>query len=310
MSERKPFDLASYQPYRRPVEIGFWLLLATYNAVANTITTRIDISRVGANFASWEPMVWEVSSNFVLAALVPALAWWLGRHPFHVDTWRRSLPWHVLGSVVYSAAHVTAMVGLRKLAYLAMGAQYDFGDVLWQFFYEYLKDARTYASMALIIVAYRFWLLRLQGEARLLDTPDEGEPAEPVDRPERFLVRKLGREFLIAAQDIEWVQAAGNYVNLRVRERDYPLRSTIAGVESRLDPALFLRVHRSYIVNLSHLVAIEPLDTGDARLHLRGGHTIPCSRRYRALLRERVAGVREIVGAATEPTNGERRPTP
>ena len=73
---------------------------------------------------------------------------------------------------------------------------------------------------------------RLQGEASLLAAPDDdAPPLEPVERPERFLVRKLGREFLVAAADIEWLQASGNYVNLRVRGRDYPLRSTIAAIE-------------------------------------------------------------------------------
>src|SRR3546814_10190700 len=73
---------------------------------------------------------------------------------------------------------------------------------------------------------------------------------EPIERPERFLVRKLNREFLVAAADIEWLQAAGNYVNLRVRGHDYPLRITIAGIEAKLDPARFARIHRSYVANL------------------------------------------------------------
>jgi DNA-binding LytR/AlgR family response regulator len=113
-----------------------------------------------------------------------------------------------------------------------------------------------------------------------------------VERPERFLVRKLGREFLVAAADIEWLQAAGNYVNLRVRGHDYPLRSTIAGIGERLDPARFARIHRSYIVNLDQVASIEPLDTGDARVHLRDGGVLPCSRRQREALRDRLAPAR------------------
>ena len=108
-----------------------------------------------------------------------------------------------------------------------------------------------------------------------------------MERPERFLVRKLGREFLVAAADIEWLQAAGNYVNLRVRGHDYPLRSTIAGIEAQLDPERFVRIHRSYIVNLGQVTSIEPLDSGDARVHLHDATVLPCSRRYRAGLRAR-----------------------
>jgi DNA-binding LytR/AlgR family response regulator len=179
------------------------------------------------------------------------------------------------------------MVGLRIVAYRLQGSEYDFGDWGRQLLYEYLKDARTFAGMVLMIETYRFLLRRWQGEASLLTAPDEGPPLESVERPERFLVRKLGREFLVAANDVEWLQAASNYVNLRVRGHDYPLRSTIAGVEGKLDPRLFARIHRSYIVNLSQVVSIEPLDSGDARVHLKDGSHLPCSRRYRDALKPR-----------------------
>ena len=154
--------------------------------------------------------------------------------------------------------------------------------------YEYSKDVRTFIGMVLLIHGYRLLVLRLQGEASLLDAPDAGPPVEPVERPERFLVRKLGREFLISVADVEWLQASGNYVNLHLRGRDYPLRSTIAGIEAKLDPDRFVRVHRSYIVNLDRITSIEPLESGDARIHLGDGSAVPCSRRYRQALRPRV----------------------
>lgn len=84
---------------------------------------------------------------------------------------------------------------------------------------------------------------------------------------------------------VEWLQAAGNYVNLHVRGRDYPLRTTMAAIEAQLDPARFVRVHRSYIVNLNQVGEIEPLDTGDARIRMRDGTPVPCSRTYRDALR-------------------------
>lgn len=145
--------------------------------------------------------------------------------------------------------------------------------------------------MVAIIEVYRFIRRRRQqGEAALLGPPDEGLPAEPMERPERFIVRKLGREFLVAAANIEWIQAAGNYVNLHVSGRDYPLRSTIAGIEEKLAPDRFVRVHRSYIVNLDQIASIEPMDAGDARVHMRDTAVVPCSRRYREQLRACLAG--------------------
>lgn len=287
--ERPRSSYERYLPYRRWVEVGYWVVSAAMAAIGNTITVTMEMERAGMDFHPWGPAIWEWSSNGVLLALVPALVWFTRRFPLHLDTWRRQLPWYLLASVVHSLVHVVAMVAIRKAAYAGLGEHYDFGNWPRELLYEYIKDVRTFLGAVLLIHGYRFLVLRLQGEATLLDAPDDDTPpVEPVERPERFLVRKLGREFLVAANDIESLQAAGNYVNLRVRGRDYPLRSTIAAIEARLDPGRFQRVHRSHIVNLDHVAMIEPLDTGDARLHLKDGSTLPCSRRYRAVLRDRV----------------------
>ena len=272
---------------RRAFEIGFWVVTTLINAVANSVTVLMDIRRTRLDFGAWEPVTWEWSSAVLMLALAPAVVWFTRRVPLHWDTWRRTLPLYVLASLVFSLAHVLGMVAIREVVYAAHGAEYDFGPWLEQLGYEYLKDVRSFASMVVLVEGYRFIRRRLQGEASLLGEPDEGPPVEPVERPERFLIRKLGREFLVAANDIEWLQAAGSYVNLRVRGHDYPLRCTMATIEERLDPSRFARIHRSYMVNLGQVASIEPLDTGDARVHLSDGTVLPCSRRHRDALRER-----------------------
>ena len=277
-----------FLPWKHWFEIGFWVANTLLNAVFNSITVLMDIHRRGLGFADWEPVVWEWSSGLAWLALVWPIVWFTRRFPLHWDNWRRQLPWHLLASVAVSLLHVAIMVGLRELAYHQMGGDYDFGDWPRELFYEYIKDVRGYFLMVALIELYRLVLRRLQGEASLLGAPDEGLPVEPVERPERFLVRKLGREFLVAAAEVEWLQAAGNYVNLRVRGHDYPLRSTMAAIEAQLDPASFARIHRSYIVNLDQVASIEPLDSGDARVHLRDGTALPCSRRQRDALRSRI----------------------
>ncbi|MBN8480233.1 MAG: LytTR family transcriptional regulator [Xanthomonadales bacterium] len=279
-----------YLPWRRTVEIGFWLGFIVLNTLISVIVAQTDVARAGLDIAPWEPAAWEISSSVLWLVLVPAIAAFSRRFPLYWETWRGNLPLHLLATVVVSLVHVGGMVTLRKLFYASRGEVYDFGSWPHELTYEYLKDLRSYASILLTIEAYRLFLRRLQGEVSLLASPDEGLPVEPIDRPERFLVRKLGREFLVQATDIDWLQASGNYVNLHVKGRAYPLRSTIAGIEARVDPRRFARVHRSYIVNLDRLASIEPLETGDARLHLTDGNVLPCSRRYRAALRGR-AGV-------------------
>jgi hypothetical protein len=285
-----------YLRYRRSWEIALWTLAGVVTVVANSIVATIDLNRHRHPFDWWEPWSWELSSVVVLLALVPAQLLFDRRFPIRAGTWRRALPWHLLATVPYSLVHVVAMVGLRHVMYDAMGGEYDFGSWPGELWYEYLKDVRTYAFLLGFIYLYRLILLRVQGEARLLTAPDTGPPVEAIERPTRFLVRKVGAEFLVAARDIEWLEAAENYVNLHVRGRAYPLRSTMTAIQERLDPQRFVRVHRSYIVNLDFLVQIDPTDAGDAQLLLKDGTRIPCSRRYRQALRDELAGALSSAG--------------
>ena len=280
--------LALHQRWRRPFQIGFWAVVLSVQAVFNTVVTWIDLRDGPGSVPLWQPATWELTSVLAIGALVPAVAWVERRRPLHFDTLRRNLPWHLLASVAFCIAHVAMIVLLRKAVYAAAGTSYRVADWAQMLGYEYLKDVRTYAMILVALWSYRLVLMRLQGEARVLDAPEPAagaaEEAPAPTRPERFLVRKLRREFLIAAGDIEWLQAQGNYVGLHVNGHDYLLRSTLADFLLQLDPARFVRVHRSHAVNLDRVAEIEPLESGDARLRMKDGSQVPCSRRYRAAL--------------------------
>lgn len=262
------------------------MLLVGMNWIGNSVTVLMEIRRGQSRIQDWEPVVWEGSSAVMwLLILIPAIVWFTRRFPLHWDNWGRRMPSYLLASLAVSLVHVAGMVALREAVYALQGLDYRFGPWPRELLYEYIKDVRDFAMIVGLIEGYRFVLRRLQGEASLLAAPDAGPPVEPLDRPERFLIRKLGREFLVAARDIEWAQASGNYVNLHVLGHDYPLRSTMAGIESKLDPERFVRIHRSYLVNLDQVASIEPLDSGDASIHLKDGAVLPCSRSYRTTLR-------------------------
>ena len=302
MPPTRPNLFERYRPFRRRTEIAFWVLVALIQVGASVAVAAMDVRSSGRNVAFWQVLTWELSSHFSLLALLPAVFAFERRFPMDLEHLRRNLPWHLLGSVVFSLVHVGAMVLIRKAVYAAMGEHYSFGNWLVQWPYEFLKDVRAYALTVLAIRVYRIFMLRLQGEARLLDAPEEpaeavpaelnAQPApqepQPASRPERFLVRKLRREFLINAGDIDWVQAQGNYVGLHVNGHDYLLRATLTDVLGQLDPSFYARVHRSYAVHLDRIREIEPLDGGDARLHMRDGSQVPCSRRYRGSLQSTV----------------------
>ncbi|HYD78108.1 LytTR family DNA-binding domain-containing protein [Ramlibacter sp.] len=295
--------LTRYRRHERIADVGFWVAVLAAQLVFNTAVSWLDLRRFDPGQPLWQPLLWELTSVPVVGALIPAIVWWERRHPLRLDTLPGALGWHLAGAVGFTLLHVLGMVALRWAAYGALGLGYRVADWAGLFGYEFLKDVRSYAAILLAVLGWRFLLLRAQGEARVLDPPEPpaGTPAPLADlpadspspapvRPERFLVRKLRKEFLVAAADIDWLQAQGNYLGLRVKGHDYLLRSTMADFLQQLDPARFARVHRSWAVNLDRIAEIEPLEAGDARLTMKDGSQVPCSRRFRDALTHAAQG--------------------
>jgi hypothetical protein len=280
--------LDGYLRHRRVFETGLWAIFFLVNFLANSVVVWLDVEKMGLEVPRWKPVVWEGTSGLVMILLIPAILAFDRRFPIVRGAVGRGLVAHALFTVPWSLLHVGAMVTLRKLIYVAMGTSYQFGELPGELFYEYLKDFRGYAGFLALIYLYRFVLRRAQGEAQFLAEGTEDAVTNPQPVVDRFLVKKLGREFLVKVADIDWIEASGNYVNLRVGTRAYPLRETMTGIEARLADAGFMRVHRSAIVNLDRVEEIIPFDTGDGEARLAGDLRVPVSRRFRKELRERL----------------------
>ncbi|MBD8528153.1 LytR/AlgR family response regulator transcription factor [Pseudomarimonas arenosa] len=279
-------SLQHYLHYRRYYEVALWVLYATVNLMANTQVAWTEVQRIGQGTEWWEVLTWEASSTATILLLLPLLLVFDARFSLERDSWRRHVVAHLVATLPFSLAHVGAMYLIRQAVYLVVGETYQWQNWWQQFGYEFLKDFRTYFGLLAIIYLYRFTLRRLQGEAEFLS---EGrEEAEPVAVTDRFLVKKLGREFLVRVEDIDWIEASGNYVNLHVGLRAYPLRETMTAIEQRLAGRGFARVHRSAMVNLDRVREIVPFDTGDGEARLISDVRVAVSRRYRKRLREQL----------------------
>ena len=97
----------------------------------------------------------------------------------------------------------------------------------------------------------------------------------------RLLLSERGKVVVLAMRDIEFVQAAAKYVKIYAAGRCYSFRQSLGQLETRLDPASFVRVHRSTLVNVEHIAEMHPLFHGDYELILRRGTRLTLSRRYR-----------------------------
>jgi two-component system LytT family response regulator len=107
---------------------------------------------------------------------------------------------------------------------------------------------------------------------------------------DRVLVKDRGLIHLVAVDDIDWLEAADNYVRVHAGEDQHLLRETMARLEDRLDPARFARIHRSTIVNLSRVRLLEPTFNGEYTVLLRSGVKLTLSRTYRNAVRARLGG--------------------
>jgi two-component system, LytTR family, response regulator len=100
-------------------------------------------------------------------------------------------------------------------------------------------------------------------------------------RLSRFVVRSVGKMLLIDVADVDWIEAAGNYVRLHHGGESHLLRETMTALEGRLDPNHFVRIHRSTIVNLDRVKELRHILHGDYALILRDGTRLTLSRGFR-----------------------------
>lgn len=103
---------------------------------------------------------------------------------------------------------------------------------------------------------------------------------------ERLLIKSSGRVYFVRTEDIDWVEAAGNYARLHSGGEMHLLRETMNGLEARLDPEKFLRIHRSTIVNIERVKELHPWFHGDYQVVLHDGTELTLSRSYRPRLQE------------------------
>jgi two-component system LytT family response regulator len=127
----------------------------------------------------------------------------------------------------------------------------------------------------------------LQGAERLRRLlEDVGEAAK---HPSRLAIRSQGRTVFLPVDEIDYIEAAGNYLRIQAGAESHMIRERISAMEERLDPTAFARIHRSTIVNLARVKEMQPLVNGDQMVILRTGKRLTMSRTYREAVMGRMS---------------------
>lgn len=251
---------------------SFWLgvfVLSALLAWNNALTTSADLVRNQVSFKPWQPYVWEYSSFLSTFVLYFGVYWLAIKASLLNQHWLRNLFAHVLASVLFSVLHVLMMVWLRQFIYFLMGGSYDFGDWLSEWVYEYRKDVITYFVFLLILYAFQHV------------SPVKQKPTSDKAIQKLKIKNKQG-VFWVNCADISSIESGGNYIYFHTNGQVLPMRSTMAAIAKQLNPADFIRVHRSYIINLNHCKGLQKQSADSSELILLNGKVVPVSKKYRA----------------------------
>ncbi|HTC47376.1 MAG TPA: LytTR family DNA-binding domain-containing protein [Candidatus Aquilonibacter sp.] len=110
--------------------------------------------------------------------------------------------------------------------------------------------------------------------------------AEQANLEKRLAIKANGRVVFVDLDNVDWIEAAANYVRLNIGKESYLFRETITRVSERLDTNHFVRIHRSTIVNIHKIKELIPVNSGEYVVVLKSGRELSCSRGHRAALQE------------------------
>jgi len=233
----------------------------------NVLNIADEHRRGGHPVGLWEPMVWEFTSGAYFLGVAPLVMALTRRYwPTH-GPWGRKACVHAAAAVGVSLVHVLTIGAARWAIYRLVGGYYAPLAPLGDWGYEFRKDVLVYAT---IVGVYVVWV-QLRARAR----------AAEAAAPDVLEVRDGARRHFVPLDEVVWVEAAGNYVELHRGGAGLLHRASLSEMERRLQTAGFVRIHRSRLVRREAVEAIESKPTGDFTVRLRDGRELAGSRRYR-----------------------------
>ena len=273
-----------------------WLSFWTVLGLAFAAQVFLAGQRLGQPSDTWGQAIrmslpdWYVWGLFAL--LVARLK---ERVPIDAISWGYNFAFHVAASLLVALAHLAISVPLQTVLQVVSGEPRHISTYFVNNFATvYLWNVVVYWSILAGVHArdYRRDVREHRRRAAELETRLQELHAtaavaeEPAARrhPERLLVAEDGRSFFVRTADVDWIEAARNYVRLHAGDRVHTVRTTLATLEARLDPERFRRISRSALVNLDRVREVQPWFHGDAVVILESGARVSLSRRYRANL--------------------------
>jgi len=256
--------------------VGLWTVLGLVSGVQLFFAEQ----RLALHpYGWWQALATTLPAWYVWGLLALVVAW-LGRR-FRVDrvNFGRHFFIHLGASLDLALLQLVAAVGVQDLLHAMAGEPFAFAQKLvdnFTLFYHW--NVLIYWAI-LAVVHARDYHRDLEERRAALAGLERRLAANPVT--ERLLVENDGRSVFVRTNDVDWMEAAKNYVRLHVGDRTHVLRATLSALEQRLDPERFRRISRSALVNIDRVREVQPWFHGDGIVILESGARVTLSRRYR-----------------------------
>jgi two-component system LytT family response regulator len=152
---------------------------------------------------------------------------------------------------------------------------------------ERFQDALTRAQQVLRGRAAGDWQQRLTQLMRLVEAPESSRDPH-ASRIKRFAARHGDRIVVVGTAEVDWVEARRDWVVLHAGASRHLVRMSMQELEERLDPEEFIRIHRSTVVRIDRIAALEPIANAEDAVLMRDGMKLRVSRAYRREVRRRM----------------------
>lgn len=277
-SRQNGADTRGLMRTRKIIEALAWVALIAFLWTVDTFAKITYRNNAGFGKDNLHLITEQVTSAVAVLVMLIFASYWLRLFPLRRGQWATAVIGHTAGSIIFAFGHHVLMILQRAIFYAAMDVNY-----IWQpnfvanLIVEYQKDIKIYAGIVAVMSAYQYYR---RTQSTPLSHPEVGN---------RLVVQTGSGEAFLNYEEIDYIEASRNYVEVHAGSKAYLIRDTFANTEKRLRGGPFTRSHRSYIVNLDKVAEIKTID-GAQQIHLKGGAALPLSRGYREAFKAAIAG--------------------
>ena len=240
MSSRDGPDSGGLTRRRTLFEALGWAALIAFLWTADTFAKISYRNQTGYGKDNFHLISEQVTSAAAVLVMVLFVVYWLRLFPLQKDRWASVIIGHTVGSIIFAFGHHTLMIIQRVAVYAFRDLTYRWqGGFASNLIVEYQKDIKIYVGIVAVMSAYQYY------------RHTQSKPTPRVEFANRLVVQTGTGEAVLTHDEIDYIEASRNYVEIHAGGKAYLIRDTFANIEKMLAEGFFARCHRSYIVNLN-----------------------------------------------------------